>query len=45
MDERLKFIERLLAGERMAVFCRKFDLSCKTGNKLRDRYEKFGVDR
>src|ERR1700730_9344694 len=31
MDERLKFIARLLDGEKMAVLCRQFGISRKTG--------------
>jgi hypothetical protein len=31
MDERLKFIARLLDGEKMAVLCREFGISRKTG--------------
>jgi len=27
MDERLKFVARLLDGEKMAVMCREFDIS------------------
>src|SRR6266699_1152542 len=35
MDERLKFIARLLDGEKMAVLCRQFAISRKTGYKMR----------
>src|ERR1700719_4052201 len=31
MDERLKFIAQLLDGEKMAVLCRQFGISRKTG--------------
>ena len=34
MDERLKFIARLLDGEKMAVVCREFGISRKTGYKI-----------
>jgi putative transposase len=34
VDERLRFVARLLDGEKMAVLCRKFDISRKTGYKL-----------
>ena len=27
MDERLRFVARLLDGEKMAVLCREFDIS------------------
>jgi len=30
MDERLRFIARLLEGEKMAVLCREFEISRKT---------------
>ena len=30
MDERLRFVARLLDGEKMAVLCREFDISRKT---------------
>jgi len=31
MDERLRFVARLLDGEKMAALCREFDVSRKTG--------------
>ena len=34
MDERLRFVARLLDGEKMAVLCREFDVSRKTGYKI-----------
>ena len=34
MDERLKFIARLLDGEKMAALCRDFGISRKTGYKI-----------
>ena len=34
MDERLRFIARLLDGEQMAGLCREFGISRKTGYKL-----------
>ena len=34
MDERLRFVARLLEGEKMTVLCREFDISRKTGYKL-----------
>ena len=33
MDERLRFVARWLEGEKMAVLCREFDISRKTGYK------------
>ena len=43
MDERLKFVARLLDGEKMAVTCREFGISRKTGYKIFARYKEFGV--
>ena len=34
MDERLRFVARLLDGEKMAALCREFDISRKTGYDL-----------
>jgi transposase-like protein len=31
MDERLRFVARLLEGEKVAELCREFDISRKTG--------------
>lgn len=44
MDERLKFVARLLDGEKMAVLCREFDISRKTGYKIYARYKDCGVE-
>src|SRR4029079_19223679 len=44
MDERLKFIARLLDGEKMAVACREFGISRKTGYKILTRYNEIGLD-
>src|ERR1700746_1136068 len=44
MDERLRFVARLLEGEKMAVLCREFDISRKTGYKIFSRYKDCGVD-
>jgi len=44
MDERLRFVARLLEGEKMAALCREFDLSRKTGYKLFERYKNCGID-
>ena len=38
MDERLRFIARLLDVEKMAVLCREFGVSRKTGYKILTRY-------
>ena len=42
MNERLKFVSRLLSGERMAELCREFGISRKTGYKFLRRYESDG---
>jgi len=44
MDERLKFVGRLLDGEKMAVLCREFGISRKTGYKLINRYNDSGLE-
>jgi putative transposase len=43
VDERLRFVARLLDGEKMAVLCRDFGISRKTGYKIYDRYKDCGV--
>ena len=43
MDERLRFIARLLDGERMAGLCREFDISRQTGYKIYARYKDCGL--
>jgi putative transposase len=43
MDERLKFIARLLDGEKMAVLCHQFGISRKTGYKILTRYNEIGL--
>ena len=44
MDERLKFIARLLEGEQMARLCREFGISRVTGYKIFNRYKECGLD-
>src|SRR5882724_8983132 len=44
MDERLKFIAGLLDGEKMAVLCRRFGVSRKTGYKILDRHNSCGLE-
>jgi len=44
MDERLKFVARLLDGEKMAVLCREFEIWRKTGYKIYARYKDCGVE-
>jgi len=43
MDERLKFIARLLDGDKMSVLCREFGISRKTGYKILKRYNACGL--
>lgn len=42
MDERMKFIGRLLSGEKMAPLCREFEISRTTGHKIWNRYQESG---
>ncbi len=44
MDERLKFIARLLDGEKMSPVCREFGISRVTGYKIFNRYKECGLD-
>ena len=44
MDERLRFVARLLDGEKMAALCREFDVSRKTGYKIFQRYNDCGLE-
>jgi putative transposase len=44
MDERLRFIARLLEGEKMAALCREFDISRQTGHKFYKRYKDLGLE-
>ncbi|MDJ0938722.1 MAG: integrase core domain-containing protein [Woeseiaceae bacterium] len=44
MDERLRFIARLLEGEKMAPLCREFGISRVTGYKIYNRYRESGLD-
>ena len=43
MDERLRFVAKLLKGEKMAVVCREFGISRKTGYKIFNRYKESGI--
>jgi transposase InsO family protein len=43
MDERLRFIARLLEGEAMTDLCHEFAISRKTGYKIYDRYKESGA--
>jgi len=44
MDERLRFVGRLLDGEQMSRVCREFGISRKTGYKIFDRYQHHGLE-
>jgi transposase InsO family protein len=44
MDERLRFVARLLDGEAMTEVCREFGISRKTGYKIFDRYKEHGLE-
>ena len=44
VDERLRFVARLLDGEKMAALCREFDISRKTGYKIFTRYRDCGLE-
>ena len=43
MDERLRFVARLLDGEAMSDVCREFGVSRKTGYKIFNRYKEQGL--
>jgi len=43
MEERLRFVARLLDGEAMSEICREFGISRKTGYKIFDRYKEHGL--
>jgi putative transposase len=43
MDERLRFVARLLEGETMVALCEEFGISRKTGHKIYQRYRQIGV--
>src|SRR5205809_7907347 len=44
MDERLRFVARLLDGEKMAPLCAEFGIARKTGYKIFDRYKACGTE-
>jgi transposase InsO family protein len=44
MEERLRFVARLLDGERMSDVCREFGISRKTGYKIFNRYKDEGLE-
>jgi len=44
MDERVRFVARLLDGEKMAPLCRAFGISRKTGYKIFSLYKEMGIE-
>lgn len=44
MEERLRFVARLLDGEAMTDVCRDFGISRKTGYKIFGRYKEHGLE-
>ncbi len=44
VDERVRFVARLLDGEKMAGLCREFGISRKTGYKVFDRFKDHGAE-
>src|SRR5271169_2149408 len=44
MEERLRFVARLVDGEAMTDVCREFGISRKTGYKIFDRYKSTGLE-
>ena len=44
VDERLRFVARLLEGEAMSDVCRSFGISRKTGYKIFNRYKEHGLE-
>jgi transposase len=44
MEERLRFVARLLEGEPMSQMCREFGISRKTGYKIFERYKEHGLE-
>src|SRR3974390_938723 len=44
MEERLRFVGRLLEGAALTDVCREFGISRKTGYKIFDRYKEHGLE-
>jgi len=44
IDERLRFVARLIEGEEMTVLCREFGISGKTGDKIYGRDKEHGLE-
>ena len=43
VDERTRFVTRLMDGEKMTALCAEFGISRKTGYKIVERYQRVGV--
>jgi transposase InsO family protein len=43
VNERMAFITRLRAGERMSDLCREYEISRKTGYKFKERFERLAL--
>lgn len=43
MEERPRFVARILEGESMADVCREFGIARETGDRLMDQYPEEGV--
>lgn len=43
MEERLRFVARLIEGETMTDLCRGFGISRRTGYKIFNRYKEDGA--
>src|ERR1051325_1205330 len=43
MDERVRFVGRILDGERIGDLCREFGISRKTGYKFLERYKRLSI--
>lgn len=44
VDEKVKFVARLIEGEKMAPLCREFNIARKTGYQIWERYKRFGQE-
>lgn len=44
VDEKVKFVARLIEGEKMAPLCREFNIARKTGYQIWQRYKRFGQE-
>ena len=44
MDEKLRFVARLIEKEKMTDLCREFGISRKTGYKIWNRYQESGIE-